>query len=258
MRLAVLLLAVAACGGGSKALHLPVFASALESSTVVDTTTTVKADVEQEYGTLHSVTVEHRRYHRKVLELEGSLVVRVAARYEIDQKVETSGDMNPITTDGPLAGKAYVLWRDRDALEAEHADGSPITADERVELNAEFDDLGTTSRLERFITGRTWKPDEVVPLDPDVLPEIGREVAEADVREATMTWLGTEGDRTTLRVLLALTTADGYDLQATNDLTFERRTGRTVATRGTGIIRAKVGPYEIVQTIEHVQTTEPE
>jgi hypothetical protein len=95
----------------------------------------------------------------------------------------------------------------------------------------------------------------IVPIERALLEDFVPEGT--DVRESTMTWLGSTGAATTFRAFVVFTTKEGYDVQATEDGTYDR-SGRQIGMKGTAILRAHVGSYDVVETTEVVKTIEAE
>lgn len=252
--LAVLAL-VAGCGGGAQTLRLPEPTPAVDQVYVVDEVTKLTQQLDVDGSEIETRSNQHRRSERRVVEVQGALIVRIVVRYEIEETVHTDGSGNQTTEPGLLAGKAYELWRDSDALEATHADGSPITAEERAALQREFRQLGTTSAAERLVTGRTWRRDEAVAIEDGMLADLAGFPADADVREATITWLGTTAGVVTLRARFVYT-ADGFDTTMVSDGRFDAVTGRELGSTRQMDLRGKLSGYDLVQRIETIETIE--
>lgn len=250
---AAMALALVGCGGGASTLKLAQPTRAVDESWIVDRVTTVKNQVEVEPGSvIENSAVAHRRSHRKVAILEGALIVRLAARYELDELSDGAG----AKVDGPLAGKHYEIWRNADALEAQHADGSPITSVERAELTKEFETLGTTSRFDGLVRDRTWRRGETVEIPDDAARELPDIVDDADLREATLTWTGGDGDATTFRAKISFVNEDGFELSQTVDFRYDARTGRALGSTTRRIIRGGLGGHKVEVHAEIVETIE--
>lgn len=254
---AALALALVGCGGGASTLKLTAPTPVVDEAWTVDRKTHTKNKVTTDDGiVVESAVSEHERSERKVVIVEGTLIVRLAARYEIDETTETGIEGAQVVVPGPLAGKHYEVWRNADAIEAQHADGSPITAAERSELNREFATLGTTTKFDELVLARAWTEGEVVEIPRDVALEIPGVPDDADIQEATIAWTGGDGDVVTLRATLALRSADGFDARGTGDLRFHRRTGRRMGSVTSMLVSGRLGDANIEQQIEIVETIE--
>lgn len=254
-RAVIVLALVAACGGGAGSLRLPVFRPAADQQTVVTERTTSIYELHLDGQVSTSKTIQVRKSHRQVLELEGALIVRQRVRYEVDEETAIDSFGNESRTAGPLAGRSYVVWRQSDALEAQHEDGSPITSAERAKLVAQFGAMGTTSATEVFLTGRTWARGEEVPVPRAVLEDFPLREGD-ELKSATFAWTGGDGKVATFRGTYAYTTSEGFEMQMVVQLRADRATGGELSWTYSAKIHGTVEDYAFVQTVESSTTFE--
>jgi len=245
------------CGGGAKSLRLPTFTPAVAQATVVDEKITSRHEVHADTEVIESRMIVHRRAHRRVVAVEGSLVVRNSVRYEVDETTTIDASLANVAVPGPLAGKSYEVWRENDALEAKHSDGSPITAEERTALGKAFSTMGTTSAWESFLTGRAWTRGETIEVPTEVLAEFP--LVEGDeLHRASIAWVSLDGSVATFRATYAYTTAQGFEMEMTSEQRVDRVTGIEVGNRYEATVRGTADGHAWVQEVEAVTTYEAE
>ncbi len=253
----VLALLLVGCGGGARTLKLGEAPAHVDEVMVVDKTMSTNTELSGEGTVVNGVSSKHDHYERKVLEMEGALVTRIAVFYEIQETSSANADSAPVVEQGPLAGKRFEVWRDGDVIDAKHADGTPITAEERSGLNQEFRRLGRTDRAEVLLRDRAWKRDVTVALDAEMVEALGLGADDTNrFREGTITWTGTDGNVATFRTVAAFDHEGGGEIQLSGDVFVDRTSARELGGKGTAIVRGKLSGWDMVQTIELTETVE--
>ncbi len=139
-------------------------------------------------------SVRDKKVEVEVLEVAGDVPARLRARFEVARQTQTQGSRSR-DVPSPLQGQTYQVWLDGGKVAASRDDGAAVGDDELEELGDELrGDLGEIPPMSRVLISRTWKADEVYPLDAGDLAILNEADPKMTIERGTVTFRGGEAD----------------------------------------------------------------
>jgi|JI10StandDraft_1071094.scaffolds.fasta_scaffold26128_2 hypothetical protein len=189
-------------------------------------------------------STQHKVDDLEVVELDAAgLVAKVRAHYPERTATDRQGTETQARV-SPLAGKTYLAWSKGGALEATHADGSAVTADELEDLHESLDDdLGKPQVVHQTLASRAWTIGETYAFTADDLARLAAASGKRSKAAAmTLTLHDVTGGAATFGITSSVAIAGKAELTAelSGSVTIDVATGRPVALSLAGPVKGTV------------------